>query len=110
MLRNDRGYATILAAGIISAVVSVALVVVAAASHTVNSHRAQVAAELAAVSTATAVFALSGLPGSGEPCSVGRRTAEHNRADVTSCVLDGADATVAVKVGRATAVARAGPL
>lgn len=103
-LRDDRGSATVLSAGIIAALVTVAMIVVAVAASTVDSHKAHVAADLAAVSAATAVYEGS------EPCAAAGRTAELNNAVMTSCVLDGADATVAVRVGRAEATARAGPV
>ena len=54
-LGDDRGYATIASAGIIAAVVALALVVAAAVSRTADTHRAQVAADLAAVAGATAL-------------------------------------------------------
>ena len=104
VLDRDRGYATITAAGIIVAVVSVALVVIGACSHVVGAHRAQVAADLSAVAAATAVFV------GNEPCTAATDTASANGAKVTSCTLDGADATVEVAVGRARAKARAGPI
>lgn len=106
-LGDDRGYATIASAGIIAAVVALALVVAAAVSRTADTHRAQVAADLAAVAGATALHTGDG---SGDACAVARETAQLNGADLADCAITGADVTVAAEIGRAEAVAKAGPI
>ena len=111
--RDDRGYATIISASIVAAVVSLAMVVASLVSHTAGTHRAQVAADLAAVAAATALY---GGHTAGEACGTARRTAEMNRADIAHCTVEGSDAVVTAAVRtsagarRAEASARAGPL
>ncbi|MCZ9294846.1 Rv3654c family TadE-like protein [Corynebacterium meitnerae] len=107
LLIDDHGYATILSTTIVAAVVSLAVVVAGIVSHVVNSHRAQVAADLSAVTAATAFYA------GHDPCEKARVAAELNHAKVLSCeVIDAGvtDTVVTVKVGRAEATARAGPI
>ena len=101
---DDRGYATVVSAGIITAVVALAVVVAGIVSHVVGSHQAQVAADLSAVAAATALYT------GHEPCSAARTTALLNSAQVGQCAIAGVDVTVTVSVGRAKATARAGPL
>lgn len=103
-LRDDRGYATVLSAGIIAAVVALALVVAAVVGRVADSHRAQVAADLAAVAGATALHT------GGDACTVSRQTAELNDAVVAECRISGADVTVTARAGRGEAVAKAGPI
>lgn len=102
---SDRGYATIATAGIIAAVVALALVVAAAVSRTADTHRAQVAADLAAVAGATALQT-----GGGDACSVARDTAILNGAELGRCTITGADVVVSATVGKSEAVAKAGPI
>lgn len=112
LLIDDRGYATILSASIVAAVVSVAIVVAGIVTHVVNSHRAQAAADVSAVAAATAFYA------GNDACEVADTTASLNHAEVVSCQLVGGeanagaitDALVSVKVGRSEAIARAGPV
>jgi secretion/DNA translocation related TadE-like protein len=110
----DRGGATIwtIAAGAL--VVLVALGAAAVAAAVVARHRAQAAADLAAL--AGAAVAIEGdLP----TCARAAEFAAHNGARLVGCRLDGADVTVAVAVVppelidfglAATAAARAGPV
>lgn len=114
---SDRGYATIASAGIIAAVVALALVVAAAVSRTADTHRAQVAADLAAVAGATALHTGQGAgsgggggAGGGDACAVARETARLNGAELADCSITGADVTVAAVVGGAEAEAKAGPI
>lgn len=104
LLRDDRGYATVLSAGIIASVVALALVVAAVVGWVADSHRAQVAADLAAVAGATALHT------GGDACTVARETAQLNGADVVDCNVTGADVTVTAATGRGEAVAKAGPI
>lgn len=117
---SDRGYATIASAGIIAAVVALALVVASAVSRTADTHRAQVAADLAAVAGATALHTGQGVgqgaggggggAGGGDACAVARETARLNGAELADCSITGADVTVAAVVGGAEAAAKAGPI
>lgn len=103
-LRDDRGYATVLSAGIIAAVVALALVVAAVVGRVADSHRAQVAADLAAVAGATALHT------GGDACFVAAETAQLNRANIADCRITGNDVTVIATTGRGEAVAKAGPI
>ena len=102
---SDRGYATIASAGIIAAVVALALVVAAAVSRTADTHRAQVAADLAAVAGATALHT-----GGGDACAAARDTTILNGAELDRCTISGADVVVSATVGKSEAVAKAGPI
>ncbi|WP_328588354.1 Rv3654c family TadE-like protein [Corynebacterium urinipleomorphum] len=102
--RDDRGYATVLSAGIIAAVVALALVVAAVVGRLADSHRAQVAADLAAVAGATALHT------GGDACTAAHETAQLNRAEVADCRITGSDVTVIATAGRGEAAAKAGPI
>ena len=102
-LRDDEGSATVTASGIITAVVSLALAVVALGVHTSDTHRARVAADLAAVAGATAMYR------GGDACATADRTAQLNGARVVSCEVTAGDVVVAATRRRAEAAARAGP-
>lgn len=106
-LCDDHGYATILSAGIVAAVVALALVVAALVSRTADSHRAQVAADLAAIAGATALYTAQG---DADACAAARTTAELNDAAIADCQIIGPDVTVTVTLRRAEAVAKAGPI
>ena len=58
-LLHDDGSATVTTAGIVSAVASLALVVVVLAAGVADSHRARVAADLSAVAGANALYPVS---------------------------------------------------
>jgi secretion/DNA translocation related TadE-like protein len=111
---RDRGSATIwiLAAGLLTVFVAVAVAAVGAA--TVARHRAQAAADLAALGGAALAVA-------GEPAACARATAlaADNGGRILSCRLDGWDLIVSVEVmpagiaalaGTARASAKAGPV
>lgn len=102
-LLSDEGSATITATGIITSVVSLALAVVALGVHTSDTHRARVAADLAAVAGATAMYQ------GADACATARRTAQLNGARVASCEVVAGDVVVAATRRRAEAAARAGP-
>ncbi|AKK10204.1 Rv3654c family TadE-like protein [Corynebacterium uterequi] len=104
MIRDERGSASVATAGIIAALVSLALVAVELGAARVDSHRSQVAADLAAVAGATA-HALG-----EDGCAAAQVTAQLNDAVVAECAVDGGDVTVTAEVHRARRVARAGPL
>ncbi|CAM3247184.1 flp pilus-assembly TadE/G-like family protein [Corynebacterium godavarianum] len=102
-LRSEEGSATVTSAGIITAVIALALAVAAVGARVVDHHRAQVAADLAAVSGATALY--TGAPA----CEAAERTATLNSAAAELCEVDTGDVTVRARIGRAEATARAGP-
>ena len=107
---DDRGAASVLAVGIVGAVVALTSLVVPAAATFVVSQRAANAADAAALAAADAI---SGAV-AGVPCELAAEAAARNGASLASCEVDGAAATVHVAVGSmgmtVTAAARAGPL
>lgn len=103
-LAGDEGYATVTSAGIIAAVTSLMVLVVGVGARVADSHRAQLAADLAATAGATAHY--SGV----DACRVAAETAAHNSARLRTCELIDGDVTVNVSVSMATTTARAGPL
>ncbi len=102
-LLNDDGSATITATGIIASVVSLAVVVAALGAQVADSHRACVAADLAAVAGADALYR------GHDGCAWAEKTAVFNHAELTSCELDTGDVIVEVQVRKSSAKARAGP-
>ncbi|MCZ9309960.1 Rv3654c family TadE-like protein [Corynebacterium uberis] len=102
--RHEEGSATVAAAGMVVALVSLLGVIVGAASQVVAAHRAQVAADMAAVAGAWEAF------GSGAACQEASRVAAANGAQMRSCAREGADVVVTATVGRRHATSRAGPL
>lgn len=107
-IRNDEGYATVAAAGIIVAIVAVALSLIGIASHVVARHQGQLAADMAAVAGAESLAR-------GHPaCPEAQRIAAANHARVSSCRIEHRDVLVEVTAGvsaaSAHAKARAGPL
>lgn len=103
-MRNDDGYATITAAGIIASLTALLGLILWHVSGVIDSHQARLAADLSAVAGATAVYYAS------SACDQAQRTAELNGATVDSCREIEADVEVTVSVGRRQATARAGPL
>lgn len=101
---DEEGSATVTAAGIIAAVVVLAVSVAALVAAVADSHRAQVAAELAAVAAATAHYR------GADACAAAASTTRLNGAELERCTLDDADLVVAVTRARARAVARAGAI
>ena len=102
--------------GVAAMAVLVALTVgaVYVGSAVIGRHRAQAAADLAALAAANAV-----LDGSAAACSHATVIAQAMNAAVTGCLVDQLDAVVAVEVpvavgrlavGPARAIARAGPV
>lgn len=100
---DDEGSATVTATGIITAIVSLALAVVAVGVHTADTHRARVAADLAAVAGASALYR------GADACATAQRTADLNGARLASCEVVGGDVIVEATRRRAEAAARAGP-
>ena len=107
-LAGDEGYATVTSAGIIAAVTSLMVLVVGVGARVADSHRAQLAADLAATAGATAHY--SGV----DACRVAAETAERNGATLTGCEQREWDVLVRVEVDAgalpsAVAESRAGP-
>lgn len=100
---NDDGSATITATGIITAVVSLALAVVALGMQVADTHRVRVAADLSAVAGASALYR------GADACAAAGRTADLNGAHLASCQFDAGDIVVSATRRRAEAAARAGP-
>jgi len=97
---------------VILSVVSVAVVLLAVAQ--AARHRADSAADLAALAAAQAL-----VDGTEVPCEAAGGNAAVNGAQLASCVIDGEVVTVSVSIdvrlgrfglGEATATARAGPV
>ena len=106
---DDRGAASVVAVGIVGAVVALTALVVPAAATFVVSQRAANAADAAALAAADA--ASGAVP--GIPCDLAAEAAARNGASLASCRVEGPVATVSVAIVSLgmtlDAVARAGP-
>lgn len=102
-MRDDAGYATVLAAGILLALVAVLGTVVVGVSYIRDAHLAQRAADFSAIAGAQELYF------GREACVTATAIATRNGGTVTECIVRGDDLTVAVRVGRRVAVATAGP-
>lgn len=111
---DDRGSATVWAAIGISVITTVLLVGLHLGSAVVARHRAEAAADLAALAAAAVA-----VEGADAACRRAAQLAAAGGGTVTSCLLDGWDVVVEVDVGvpiavpgldRATGQARAGPI
>lgn len=109
MLHRDDGAASVLALGLIGAVVAVTAAIVPVAGAFVASQRAANAADAAALGAADAV---SGAV-VGVPCELAGRVAARNGGTLTACTVEGLTASVTVTALGAgftlVASARAGP-
>ncbi|AQQ14176.1 hypothetical protein CGLAU_00910 [Corynebacterium glaucum] len=94
---------TVTSAGIAASVIALAVGVAAVGAQVADSHRSQVAADLSAVSAATALYQ------GADACDVAARTAALNGAAAQSCDIVDGDVRVTVSFRRAEATARAGP-
>ena len=107
--RGDRGAASVLALGIVGAVVGVTALTVPTATIFVASQRAANAADAAALAAADAI---SGAV-TGVACDLAAQTAARNGAALASCEPDGPAVTVTVTTAsfgvELRAAARAGP-
>ena len=111
--RDDRGSATLVAVAMVAVLLSVTGAGAYVGSAVVARHRAQAAADLAALAAA------AGLPsGATAACARAAAVAHAMRVDDTRCETDGLDVVVTVRVGfaapsvfggTAMAAARAGP-
>lgn len=114
MSARDRGAATMLVAGAIAAVTTLMLVVLWLGVAVVTRHRAESAADLAALAAAGAATS-----GERAACDKARWVTDRMAVELRSCQLDGWDALVEVVAvppgalsgfGSAAARARAGPV
>jgi secretion/DNA translocation related TadE-like protein len=109
-MRSERGSATVTACFVILALIGIVVAVGHVGSVVVSRHRAQSAADLAALAAAAAA-----VRGVDAACAAADETTARGRATVRECRLDGWDAVVTVVVpvglgaGEAVAAARAGP-
>lgn len=103
-IADESGSATVVAIGIITAVVALALAVIAIGARAADQHRVRTAADLAAVAGATALYTGSAA------CTAAEETARLNAAATQACEIDGGDVTVEVSMAGARATAKAGPL
>lgn len=115
LARDDRGYATVAAAGVIVGVVSVLVMVVYVGAAVIARHRAQSAADLAVLAAA-----IDHVSGDADACATAREVIDDQRSGVVlrRCRTDGTDVVVEVGVPitlglfgsrDASAAARAGP-
>ena len=108
---HDRGSGTVLAVAVTGVLLAATLAALLLGAAVVASHRARLAADLAAL--AGARIAQLGAP-PGQACGEAARVATRNGAAVVSCTVEGADLSLVVSVevgavGQATARSRAGP-
>lgn len=103
-LNDDTGTASITAAGVIAALVSLLILVAVLAKGMIHSHQAQVTAELAAVAAAHALYR------GEEPCEVADQVVRRNAGQRVTCHVEGEDVLVTVGIGGKKVRARAGPL
>ncbi|MCM3895089.1 MULTISPECIES: Rv3654c family TadE-like protein [Gordonia] len=115
LLRDEGGYATVAAAGAIAGIAALIVLVIYVGAATLARHRAQSAADLAALAAAADHVAAR-----ADPCATAKSlTAEQRpRAEVFECAVVGEDVVVGVRVSvslgalgvrAASARARAGP-
>jgi len=110
---EERGAATVLVITFSGVLVSVAVACAVVIGLVADHHRAEAAADLAAISAAAVLYAPGG---GGDPCAVAAATARHNDAILTDCRIEGAQVWTEVSVRSAwvhgvdlTARSRAGP-
>ena len=98
--RPDRGASTIWVVGMCAVVTAAAVVVVGLALAITARHRAESAADLAALAGAVAGST------SADPCPQARRAAEANGARLVSCTVSGAEVEVVTSVAAPTWLVR----
>ncbi|MFE6963938.1 Rv3654c family TadE-like protein [Agromyces sp. NPDC057679] len=107
--RDDRGAASVVALGLVGAIIGLSALLVPVLGAFVGSQRAANAADAAALAAADA--SSGAVPGT--PCALASAIAERNGVELVSCELDGPIAEVSVRAGvpgfALTAEARAGP-
>ncbi len=104
ILGNDRGYATVVGVGFISALIALAGVLGLGAQLLCDAARAQVAADMAAIAGA-----LAGVEGR-DTCGAASFLAQAHQARMTQCSQDAGDVEVTVEVGHLSRRSKAGPL
>lgn len=104
LLHDERGSLTITTAAIIGFLAMVVVLAVGVASHTVVSHKARNAADMAAVAGAFAHYRGEG------GCQKASDVAMRNGAQLTQCSITEMDVQVEVTINRSTAHAKAGPI
>ncbi|MEU5154504.1 Rv3654c family TadE-like protein [Glycomyces sp. NPDC021274] len=111
---NERGSATVLAAGVTAAILVSAVAFTAVGQASAARHRAQGAADAAALAGAAKV-----LYGEGEACAAAQAMVERSETEFQGCEVSGLEVTVHVNetpkglpaaFGPARAVSRAGPV
>jgi secretion/DNA translocation related TadE-like protein len=103
-LCDDRGSATLVAVAMMAVLMAVTVGGFYIGSAVIARHRAQAAADLAALAAAAR------LPGgSGAACREASMIADAMRVVVADCLADGLDMVVTIDAGPARAAARAGP-
>ncbi|AZG47449.1 Rv3654c family TadE-like protein [Gordonia insulae] len=113
---DDRGFATILGAFVIAAIAAVSVVMLYVGAAVLARHRAQSAADLAALAAAQ-----DHVVAEPDPCATARQVADAQqvRARIDGCAVDGVDVVLTVEVPVelgpfgvhvAKASARAGPV
>jgi secretion/DNA translocation related TadE-like protein len=111
---GERGSATVAGAGLVMAVLALFVIEIQLGSAVAARHRAEAAADLAALASAAQAIA-----GQEAACRSATRVAERMSTTLTSCELHGWDAVVRVSArparlvehfGVANATARAGPV
>lgn len=111
---SDQGSGTIWAGAVAMVVCAIGSMILVVAISQMARHRANTAADLAALAAAQVL-----LDGTADPCAEAAQKASANSADLTSCEVDGENVTVVVSVavrlgrwgiGHAKAAARAGPI
>lgn len=110
---SDRGSGTVVALGLVAAVLTLLLSLLLLGAAVAARHRASVAADLAALAAADVVLGRA----DGSPCSRAAEVAGAQQAHLDACVVSGDTVTVrvsavprgvAASLGKATARARAG--
>jgi len=95
---------TLVTAGSAAALFSLAVVILTASGQVSAHHRAQVAADLAAIAAATAVYA------GADGCAAAEETAGRNGASISECRIAGADVTVTAAIRGKEVTSTAGPV
>ncbi|MEO6958286.1 MAG: Rv3654c family TadE-like protein [Antricoccus sp.] len=111
---RDRGSGTIWAGAVVMVICAIGSMILLVAIAQMARHRANAAADLAALAAAQVL-----LDGTADPCVEAAQKASVNDAELASCEVDGEKVTVVVSVavrlgrwglGHAKAAARAGPV
>ncbi|MBC3186557.1 TadE-like protein [Corynebacterium sp. zg-331] len=102
--RGEAGYATVLGVVLCAALAGCTVLAVTLIGGVIAQHRAQVAADMAAIAGAhTRWFG-------GDSCRVAGQVARENEAEALWCREEGMDIAVAVRVRGREAASQAGPL